>query len=105
MPFEPEVGRKSAEDHKEQIEDVIEGSDVVFVTCGEGGGTGTGAAPVVANIAKKGALMVSSPVRSPSRAASCQAGTEGIEALRDVCDTLIVIPNDSLLRMGDQTSS
>ncbi|HJC86274.1 MAG TPA: cell division protein FtsZ [Candidatus Corynebacterium faecigallinarum] len=101
----PEVGRKSAEDHKEQIEDVIEGSDMVFVTCGEGGGTGTGAAPVVANIAKKkGALTVGVVTRPFSFEGQRRAkqALEGIEALRDVCDTLIVIPNDSLLRMGDQ---
>ncbi|MGV0868361.1 cell division protein FtsZ [Corynebacterium kalidii] len=100
----PEVGRKSAEDHKEQIEEVIEGSDMVFVTCGEGGGTGTGAAPVVANIAKKkGALtvgVVTRPFTFEGQRRSKQA-LEGIEALRDVCDTLIVIPNDSLLKMGD----
>ncbi|MGO1948807.1 MAG: cell division protein FtsZ [Mycobacteriaceae bacterium] len=101
----PEVGRKSAEDHKEQIEEVIEGSDMVFVTCGEGGGTGTGAAPVVANIAKKkGALTVGVVTRpfSFEGARRSKQALEGIEQLRDVCDTLIVIPNDSLLRMGDQ---
>ncbi len=101
----PEVGRQSAEDHKDQIEEVIEGSDMVFVTCGEGGGTGTGAAPVVANIAKKkGALtvgVVTRPFSFEGQRRSKQA-LEGIDALRDVCDTLIVIPNDSLLKMGDQ---
>ncbi|MDN8579041.1 cell division protein FtsZ [Corynebacterium bovis] len=104
----PDVGRRSAEEHKDQIEEVLEGADMVFVTAGEGGGTGTGAAPVVANIAKKqGALTVGVVTRpfsfeGPRRTKQALAG---IEELRDVCDTLIVIPNDSLLKMGDEALS
>ena len=100
----PDVGRTSAEDHKSEIEDCLKGADMVFVTAGEGGGTGTGAAPVVANIAKKaGALtvgVVTRPFRFEGRRRTKQA-MEGIEALRAVCDTLIVIPNDRLLQLGD----
>ena len=104
----PEVGRKSAEDHRDQIESTLQGADMVFVTAGEGGGTGTGAAPVVASIAKKqGALTVGVVTRpftfeGPRRT---KQALEGIEALRDVCDTLIVIPNDRLLQMGDKNVS
>lgn len=104
----PDVGRKSAEDHKDQIEEILAGADMVFVTAGEGGGTGTGAAPVVANIAKKqNALtvgVVTRPFGFEGRRRSKQA-MEGIEALREVCDTLIVIPNDSLLKMSEEQLS
>ncbi|QFQ02153.1 Cell division protein FtsZ [Corynebacterium urogenitale] len=104
----PEVGRKSAEDHKDQIEEILSGADMVFVTAGEGGGTGTGAAPVVANIAKKqNALtvgVVTRPFTFEGRRRGKQA-LEGIDALREVCDTLIVIPNDSLLQMSDEELS
>ncbi len=100
----PEVGRTSAEDHKEEIEETIKGADMVFVTAGEGGGTGTGAAPVVANIAKKsGALtvgVVTRPFGFEGRKRTKQA-IEGIEQLKEACDTLIVIPNDRLLQIGD----
>lgn len=104
----PDVGRKSAEDHKDQIEEILAGADMVFVTAGEGGGTGTGAAPVVANIAKKqNALTVGVVTRpftfeGPRRTKQALAG---IEELRDVCDTLIVIPNDSLLKLSDEQLS
>lgn len=101
----PEVGRRAAENGKEEIEEALEGADMVFVTCGEGGGTGTGASPVVAQIAKKqGALtvgVVTRPFQFEGKRRTRQA-LEGIEQLRDVCDTLIVIPNDSLLKMGDE---
>ncbi|WP_426716708.1 cell division protein FtsZ [Corynebacterium auriscanis] len=104
----PDVGRKSAEDHKDQIEEILAGADMVFVTAGEGGGTGTGAAPVVANIAKKqNALtvgVVTRPFSFEGRRRTKQA-LEGIEALREVCDTLIVIPNDSLLQLSDEQMS
>lgn len=104
----PEVGRASAEDHKSEIEETLKGADMVFVTAGEGGGTGTGAAPVVANIAKKmGALtvgVVTRPFRFEGKRRTRQA-LEGIETLRDVCDTLIVIPNDRLLELGDASLS
>ena len=100
----PEVGRKAAEDHREEIEEVLKGADMVFVTAGEGGGTGTGGAPVVASIARKlGALtigVVTRPFTFEGRRRAGQA-EDGIQALRNECDTLIVIPNDRLLQLGD----
>lgn len=104
----PEVGRASAEDHKNEIEESLKGADMVFVTAGEGGGTGTGAAPVVAGIAKKmGALtigVVTRPFKFEGKRRTRQA-LDGIEELRAVCDTLIVIPNDRLLQLGDASLS
>jgi cell division protein FtsZ len=101
---DPEVGRKAAEDAKDEIEELLRGADMVFVTAGEGGGTGTGGAPVVASIARKlGALtvgVVTRPFSFEGKRRSMQAET-GITALRESCDTLIVIPNDRLLQMGD----
>ncbi|MFF0144804.1 MULTISPECIES: cell division protein FtsZ [Amycolatopsis] len=100
----PEVGQKAAEDHREEIEEVIKGADMVFVTAGEGGGTGTGGAPVVAQIARKlGALtigVVTRPFTFEGKRRGKQA-EEGIQQLRNECDTLIVIPNDRLLQLGD----
>jgi cell division protein FtsZ len=100
----PEVGRKAAEDHREEIEEVLKGADMVFVTAGEGGGTGTGGAPVVASIARKlGALtigVVTRPFTFEGRRRAGQA-EDGITQLRNECDTLIVIPNDRLLQLGD----
>ncbi|MCW2722055.1 cell division protein FtsZ [Pseudonocardia sp.] len=100
----PEVGRKAAEDHREEIEEVLKGADMVFVTAGEGGGTGTGGAPVVASIARKlGALtigVVTRPFTFEGRRRAGQA-EEGIGSMRTECDTLIVIPNDRLLQLGD----
>ncbi len=100
----PEVGRNAAEDHREEIEEVLKGADMVFVTAGEGGGTGTGGAPVVASIAKKiGALtigVVTRPFAFEGKRRGAQA-EEGIKELRAECDTLIVIPNDRLLQLGD----
>ncbi|WP_300010743.1 cell division protein FtsZ [Pseudonocardia sp.] len=100
----PEVGRKAAEDHREEIEEVLKGADMVFVTAGEGGGTGTGGAPVVASIARKlGALtigVVTRPFTFEGRRRAGQA-EEGINGMRNECDTLIVIPNDRLLQLGD----
>ncbi|HIW64139.1 MAG TPA: cell division protein FtsZ [Candidatus Stackebrandtia excrementipullorum] len=101
----PEVGAKAAEDHRDEIEEVLKGADMVFVTCGEGGGTGTGGAPVIANIARKlGALtigVVTRPFTFEGKRRQTQA-VEGIEELRNECDTLIVIPNDRLLQTGDR---
>ena len=100
----PDVGRKAAEDHREEIEEVLKGADMVFVTAGEGGGTGTGGAPVVASIARKlGALtigVVTRPFQFEGRRRGGQA-ENGIKELRNECDTLIVIPNDRLLQLGD----
>lgn len=104
----PEVGRQAAEDHEEEIEEVLKGADMVFVTAGEGGGTGTGGAPVVARIARSlGALtigVVTRPFTFEGRRRSNQAET-GIESLRDEVDTLIVIPNDRLLSISDRNVS
>lgn len=105
---DPEVGRAAAEEHKAEIEEILKGADMVFVTAGEGGGTGTGAAPVVASIAKKqGALtvgVVTRPFKFEGRRRNRQA-MEGIEKLREVCDTVVVIPNDRLMQLGDESLS
>jgi len=104
----PDVGRKAAEDHREEIEEGLKGADMVFVTAGEGGGTGTGGAPVVASIARKlGALtigVVTRPFGFEGRKRAGQAEL-GIEQLRNECDTLIVIPNDRLLQISDRNVS
>ncbi|MGI8870084.1 MAG: cell division protein FtsZ [Mycobacteriales bacterium] len=104
----PDVGRQAAEDHREEIEEVLKGADMVFVTAGEGGGTGTGGAPVVADIARKlGALtigVVTRPFTFEGKRRAEQADN-GIETLRNECDTLIVIPNDRLLQISDRAIS
>ncbi len=104
----PEIGKRAAEDHAEEIEAAIKGADMVFVTAGEGGGTGTGGAPVVARIARSlGALtigVVTRPFKFEGRNRSGQADA-GIQALRDEVDTLIVIPNDRLLSISDPNVS
>jgi cell division protein FtsZ len=105
---DPEVGRKAADDAKDEIEELLRGADMVFVTAGEGGGTGTGGAPVVANIARKlGALTVGVVTRPFSFEGKRRSGQaeNGISLLRESCDTLIVIPNDRLLQMGDAAVS
>ncbi|MGY1746207.1 cell division protein FtsZ [Blastococcus sp. SYSU D00695] len=105
---QPDVGRQAAEDHREEIEEVLKGADMVFVTAGEGGGTGTGGAPVVASIARKlGALtigVVTRPFSFEGKRRAVQAES-GIDELRNECDTLIVIPNDRLLQLGDRNVS
>jgi len=104
--MDPEKGREAALDHADDIEEILRGADMVFVTAGEGGGTGTGAAPVVAKIAKDiGALtigVVTRPFSFEAKLRSAQADV-GIEALRSEVDTLIVIPNDRLLAISDRT--
>ncbi|AUJ51740.1 cell division protein FtsZ [Staphylococcus hominis subsp. hominis] len=103
----PEIGKKAAEESREQIEDAIQGADMVFVTAGMGGGTGTGAAPVVAKIAKEmGALtvgVVTRPFGFEGRKRSTQAAA-GVEAMKAAVDTLIVIPNDRLLDIVDKST-
>ncbi|MGL4172784.1 MAG: cell division protein FtsZ [Actinomycetota bacterium] len=105
---DPEVGKKAAEDHAEDIEEVLRGADMVFVTAGEGGGTGTGGAPVVARIARSlGALtigVVTRPFTFEGRRRANSAES-GIAALREEVDTLIVIPNDRLLSISDRNVS
>ena len=104
--MDPDKGREAALDHADDIEEILRGADMVFVTAGEGGGTGTGAAPVVAKIAKDiGALtigVVTRPFSFEAKLRSAQADV-GIEALRAEVDTLIVIPNDRLLAISDRT--
>ena len=100
----PEVGRAAAEAHREELEEVIKGADMVFVTAGEGGGTGTGGAPVVADVARSlGALtvgVVTRPFGFEGRRRSLQA-EQGIQNLREAVDTLIVIPNNRVLEVAD----
>ena len=105
---DPEVGRRAAEEHEGEIEAAIKGADMVFVTAGEGGGTGTGGAPVVARIAKRlGALtvgVVTRPFNFEGKRRAVQAD-EGIKALREEVDTLIVVPNQRLLEMSNKKIS
>ncbi|MDZ8276249.1 cell division protein FtsZ [Microbacterium aquimaris] len=102
---DPEVGRRAAEDHGDEIEEALRGADMVFVTAGEGGGTGTGGAPVVAKIAKSiGALtigVVTKPFSFEGRRRQSQAES-GVAKLKEEVDTLIVVPNDRLLEISDR---
>jgi cell division protein FtsZ len=101
---DPEVGRRAAEEHREEMEELMKGSDMVFITAGEGGGTGTGGAPVVAELARKaGALtigVVTRPFGFEGRKRATQADL-GISELKKAVDTLIVVPNDRLLQVSD----
>ena len=105
---DPEVGRQAAEANRDEIEEMIAGADMVFVTAGEGGGTGTGAAPVIAEIAKAmGALtigVVTRPFAFEGRRRATQAES-GIQKLKEKVDTLIVIPNDRLLNISNEKTS
>ena len=105
---DPEVGRMAAEEHRAEIEEALKGADMVFITAGKGGGTGTGAAPVVAEIAKGlGALtigVVTRPFAFEGRRRSTQAD-KGIQILKEKVDTLIVIPNDRLLTVSNDKTS
>ena len=103
----PEVGKTAAEESKEQIKAALQGADMVFVTAGMGGGTGTGAAPVIAQIARDlGALtvgVVTRPFTFEGRKRSTQA-TGGVSAMKEAVDTLIVVPNDRLLEIVDKST-
>ena len=105
---DPSIGRKAAEDHEDDIREALEGADMVFVTAGDGGGTGTGAAPVVARVARElGALtigVVTRPFAFEGRRRATQA-EDGVHNLREEVDTLIVIPNDRLLQIADRNIS
>ena len=105
----PGVGRQAAEDHRDEIEEVLKGADMVFITAGEGGGTGTGGAPIVAEIARGlGALDDrdrDAPVQLRRPAPRACRPTRGMQRLREKVDTLIVIPNDRLLDVADEKSS
>src|SRR6059036_1119330 len=105
---DPEVGRQAAEEHRDEIEEVLKGADMVFITAGKGGGTGTGGAPVVAEISKSlGALtigVVTRPFSFEGRRRSVQA-EQGIMNLKEKVDTLIIIPNDRLLTVSNDKTS
>jgi len=105
---DPEIGRQAAEDHREEIEDLLKGADMVFITAGKGGGTGTGGAPIIAEVAKSvGALtigVVTRPFTFEGRQRASKAET-GITNIKEKVDTLIVIPNDRLLDVGDRSTS
>ena len=105
---QPEVGEKAAEESSEEISAALKGADMVFVTCGMGGGTGTGAAPVIARIAKEqGALtvgVVTKPFRFESKT-RMQNALNGIDKLKENVDTIIVIPNDKLLEVVDRRTT
>ena len=102
---DPDVGRSSTEEHRDEIEDALMGADMVFITAGEGGGTGTGGAPIVAEIARGiGALtvgVVTRPFGFEGRRRSVQA-EQGIQSLKEAVDTLIIIPNERLLEIADE---
>lgn len=103
---DPEVGLAAADSHRDEIEDALRGADMVFITAGEGGGTGTGGAPIVAEVARSlGALtvaVVTRPFGFEGRRRTVQA-EQGIQSLREAVDTLIVIPNQRLLEYADQS--
>ena len=105
---DPEIGKQAAEEHIDEIREALNGSDMVFITAGKGGGTGTGAAPVVAEVAKSaGALtigVVTRPFSFEGSRRSVQA-EEGIQRLKEKVDTLIVIPNDRLIAIADEKTS
>ncbi len=105
---DPEVGRQAAEEHRTEIEEALKGADMVFITAGKGGGTGTGAAPVVAEIAKSlGALtigVVTRPFSFEGRRRAMQA-EQGIQRLKEEVDTLIIIPNDRLLSVATEKTT
>ncbi len=105
---DPEIGSKAAQEHHEEIAEAVQGADMVFITAGEGGGTGTGAAPVVAEISKEvGALtigVVTRPFAFEGKRRQIQA-EQGIERLKESVDTLIVIPNDRLLTVASEHTS
>jgi cell division protein FtsZ len=105
---DPDVGRQAAEDHRDEIEEVLKGSDMVFITAGEGGGTGTGGGPIIAEIARGlGALtvaIVTRPFGFEGRRRAVQAEA-GIARMREKVDTMIVIPNDRLIDVSDEKAS
>ncbi len=104
----PEVGEKAAEENVEEISEIVEGADMVFVTCGMGGGTGTGAAPVVAGIAKSKGILTVGVVTKPFKfegKVRMDNALRGLEKLKESVDTLIVIPNDKLLQIVDRRTT
>ncbi|MDE0267856.1 MAG: cell division protein FtsZ [Acidimicrobiaceae bacterium] len=105
---DPEIGRLAAEEHIDEIREVLSGADMVFITAGKGGGTGTGAAPVVAEVAKSGGALTIGVVTRPFTFEGARRATqaeEGIQRLKEKVDTLIVIPNDRLIAIADEQTS
>src|SRR4029077_414295 len=105
---DPDAGRRSAEENHDQIKTALRGSDMVFVAAGEGGGTGTGAAPVVARIAREVGALTVGIVTTPFKFEGTrrrEAAQSGVDDLRNACDTVIVIPNDRLLEVLDHSTS
>jgi cell division protein FtsZ len=105
---DPEIGRRATEEHRAEVEEILKGADMVFVTAGEGGGTGTGGAPVISSVARElGALtigVVTRPFSFEGRHRANQA-EEGIQDLKEAVDTLIIVPNDRLLQISDEETS
>ena len=104
----PEVGEKAAEENKQDIADLVEGADMVFITAGMGGGTGTGAAPIIANIAKSMGILTVAVVTKPFMVEGrCRMRNAeiGLKKLKDHIDTLVVIPNDKLLEITDKKTT
>ncbi len=104
----PESGKSSAEKSSDAIREVLKGADMVFITCGEGGGTGTGAAPVIADIAKEEGCLTVAVVTRPftfEGVKRSQQAEEGINNLKGKVDCLIVIPNDKLLEISDENTT
>jgi cell division protein FtsZ len=105
---DPEIGRRAAEESHDEIKQALRGSDMVFVTAGEGGGTGSGAAPVVARVARELGALTVGIVTTPFKFEGTQrrrSADDGVEALRAQCDTVIVVPNEKLLEVLDRTTS
>ncbi len=104
----PEIGWLAAEENKEEISQLLQGSDMVFVTCGLGGGTGSGASPIVAEIAKNSGALVIAVVTTPfsfEGAYRSQVAKRALEVLKNKVDTLLIIPNDKVLSQGDKNTS
>jgi len=104
----PETGRQAAEESREKLKEELEGADMVFITCGEGGGTGTGAAPIIAEIAKETGALTVAVVTKPfdfEGSKRRHAADDGILALREKVDTLIIVPNQRILQVVDKKTS
>ncbi|MBA7596477.1 Cell division protein FtsZ [subsurface metagenome] len=104
----PEIGRRAAEENKEEISQLLQGSDMVFVTCGLGGGTGSGGSPIVAEVAKDSGALVIAMVTTPfsfEGAYRSQVAKRALEVLKNKVDTLLIIPNDKVLSQGDKNTS
>jgi len=104
----PEIGRQAAEESRDEIQDILQDADMIFVTCGMGGGTGTGAAPIVAEVAKESGALTVAIVTKPFSFEGMQRAMiaeEGLEQLKDRVDALVVIPNDRLLQVIDKKTS